>query len=137
MRHPAQGVTAALPGNDVHSLYEKGYAALSQNDRRGRVQPADRHLSKGSARRNAQYSIGEDYRRGQYKNAADAFLKGYKSPAIRHRRPSLSSACRSQHSARRRQPTRLSASSRPNFQEAPETVRDEAKAEQKKTAADT
>ena len=28
-------MTAALPGNDVHSLYEKGYAALSQNDYAG------------------------------------------------------------------------------------------------------
>src|SRR5262249_37516505 len=30
-----QSVTAALPGNDVHSLYEKGYGALSQNDYAG------------------------------------------------------------------------------------------------------
>ena len=28
-------MTAALPGNDVHSLYEKGYGALTQNDYAG------------------------------------------------------------------------------------------------------
>ena len=61
-------MTAALPGNDVHSLYEKGYGALSQNDYAGTEAAFSQLIDPGESY----------YRRNQYKNAADAFLKGYK-----------------------------------------------------------
>jgi len=77
-----QRLMAALPGDDAHSLNEKGHGALTQNDYAG-AEVAFRQLiesyPKDPLAADAQYWIGESfYRRGQYKAAADAFLKGYK-----------------------------------------------------------
>jgi tol-pal system protein YbgF len=78
----SQSMMAALPEGDAQSLYERGYGALLQRDYAGAA-TAFRQLIEGYPKDplagNAQYWIGESfYRRGQYKNAADAFLKGYK-----------------------------------------------------------
>ena len=77
-----QNLTAALPSGDAQTLYQQGYGALLQKDYAGaeiafsqlvNAYPNDALAS------NAQYWLGESYFvRGQYKNAADAFLKGYK-----------------------------------------------------------
>ncbi len=77
-----QNLTAALPGGDAQTLYQQGYGALLQKDYAG-AEGAFRQLvdtyPDDPLAANAQYWIGETYYvRGQYKNAADAFLKGYK-----------------------------------------------------------
>ena len=77
-----QRLMAALPGDDAHSLNEKGHGALTQNDYAG-AEVAFRQLiesyPKDPLAADEQYWIGESfYRRGQYKAAADDFLKGYK-----------------------------------------------------------
>ena len=64
------------------TLYQQGYGALLQKDYAG-AEGAFRELVNAYPNDplagNAQYWIGETYYvRGQYKNAADAFLKGYK-----------------------------------------------------------
>jgi tol-pal system protein YbgF len=77
-----QNLTAALPSGDAQTLYQQGYGALLQKDYAGAEvafgQLVDTYPSDPLAP-NAQYWLGESYYvRGQYKNAADAFLKGYK-----------------------------------------------------------
>ncbi len=74
--------TAAIPGSDAQSLYEQGYGAMLQHDY-GAAEAAFRQLLASHPNDplagSAQYWIGESYYvRGQYKNAADVFLKGYK-----------------------------------------------------------
>jgi tol-pal system protein YbgF len=81
-RQDPQNLTAALPGGDAQTLYQQGYGALLQKDYASaeitfsqlvNAYPGDPLAS------NAQYWLGESYYvRGDYKNAADAFLKGYK-----------------------------------------------------------
>ena len=76
-----QSLMAALPGGDAQALYQQGYGALLQKDYAG-AEGAFRQLldsyPKDPLAGDAQYWIGETYYvRGQYKNAADAFLKGY------------------------------------------------------------
>jgi tol-pal system protein YbgF len=133
-----QSVTAALPGNDVHSLYEKGYGALTQNDYAG-AEAAFRQLIESNPKdplaANAQYWIGESfYRRGQYKNAADAFLKGYKKYKSGDKAPEtllklgMSLAALGQKDAA----CSTFGELKTKFPKASETVRDEAKVEQKK-----
>jgi tol-pal system protein YbgF len=78
-----QSLTAALPGGDAQTLYQQGYGALLQKDYAG-AEGAFRQLVDAYPHdplaANAQYWIGESYYvRGQYKDAADAFLKGYKN----------------------------------------------------------
>ena len=134
-----QSVTAALPGNDVHSLYEKGYGALSQNDYAGAEAAFSQLIDtypKDPLAGNAQYWIGESYyHRGQYKNAADAFLKGYKKYKSGDKAPEtllrlgMSLAALGQKEAA----CSTFGELKTKFPKAPETVRDEAKAEQKKT----
>jgi tol-pal system protein YbgF len=73
---------AALPGDDAQSLYEQGYGSMLQHDY-GAAEAAFRQLVASHPNDplagSAQYWIGESYYvRGQYKSAADAFLKGYK-----------------------------------------------------------
>ena len=116
-----QSVTAALPGNDVHSLYEKGYGALSQNDYAGAEAAFSQLIDtypKDPLAGNAQYWNGESYyHRGQHKNAADAFLKGYKKYKSGDKAPeTLLKLGMSLAALGPRRPARLSASSRPNFQ---------------------
>ena len=71
-----------FPTGDAQTLYQQGYGALLQKDYAG-AEGAFRGLVRAypddPLAGNAQYWIGETYYvRGQYKNAADAFLKGYK-----------------------------------------------------------
>lgn len=133
-----QRLMAALPGTDVHSLYERGYGALSQKDYAG-AEAAFRQLiesyPKDPLAGNAQYWIGESfYGRGQYKNAADAFLKGYKKYKSGDKAPEtllklgMSLAALGQKDAACSTFGELKS----KYPAAPETVRDEAKAEQKK-----
>jgi tol-pal system protein YbgF len=77
-----QSLAAARPGGDAQTLYQQGYGALLQKDYTG-AEEAFRQLldayPNDPLAADAQYWIGETYYvRGQYKNAADAFLKGYK-----------------------------------------------------------
>lgn len=77
-----QNVTAGIPNGDAQSLYEQGYGAMLQHDY-GAAETAFRQLiashPSDPLAGSAQYWIGESYYvRGQYKSAADAFLKGYK-----------------------------------------------------------
>jgi len=129
---------AALPDSDVHSLYERGYGALSQRDYTG-AEAAFRQLvesyPKDPLAGNAQYWIGESfYRRGQYKNAADAFLKGYKNYKSGDKAPEtllklgMSLAELGQKDAACSTFGELKS----KYPAAPEPVRDEVKAEQKK-----
>jgi tol-pal system protein YbgF len=133
-----QSLMAALPDNDVHSLYEKGYGALSQKDYAG-AEDAFRQLigtyPKDPLAGNAQYWIGESfYRRGQYKAAADAFLKGYKKYKSGDKAPEtllklgMSLAALGQKDAACSTFGELKS----KYPAAPQPVRDEAKAEQKK-----
>jgi tol-pal system protein YbgF len=74
--------TAGIPNSDAQSLYEQGYGAMLQHDY-GAAETAFRQLIAAHPNDplagSAQYWIGESYYvRGQYKSAADAFLKGYK-----------------------------------------------------------
>jgi tol-pal system protein YbgF len=76
-----RNLTAPLPGADVQALYQRGYAALLQKDYGG-AEVAFRQLVEtypsDQLAGDAQYWLGETYyMRGQYKNAADNFLKGY------------------------------------------------------------
>jgi tol-pal system protein YbgF len=76
-----QSLVAALPGGDAQALYQQGYGALLQKDYAGAEGAFSQLLDTYPAdplAGDAQYWIGETYYvRGQYKNAADAFLKGY------------------------------------------------------------
>ncbi|HMK41625.1 MAG TPA: tol-pal system protein YbgF [Methyloceanibacter sp.] len=77
-----QGATAGIPNNDAQSLYEQGYGSMLQHDY-GAAEAAFGQLiasyPSDPLAGSAQYWIGESYYvRGQYKSAADAFLKGYK-----------------------------------------------------------
>jgi len=78
-----QSLASPLPSGDAQTLYQQGYAALLQKDYAGAElafkQVVDAYPYDPLAS-NAQYWLGESYYvRGQYKNAADAFLKGYKT----------------------------------------------------------
>ncbi len=81
-RSQPQDLAAPPPSGDAQTLYQQGYASLLQKDYAG-AEGAFRQLVDAYPNNvlasNAQYWIGETYYvRGQYKNAADAFLKGYK-----------------------------------------------------------
>jgi tol-pal system protein YbgF len=76
-----QNLMAHVTG-DAQTLYQQGYGALLQKDYAG-AEGAFRQLvdayPNDPLAADAQYWIGETYYvRGQYKNAADAFLNGYK-----------------------------------------------------------
>jgi tol-pal system protein YbgF len=133
-----QRLMAALPSDDAHSLYEKGHGALTQNDYAG-AEVAFRQLiesyPKDPLAADAQYWIGESfYRRGQYKAAADAFLKGYKKYKSGDKAPEtllklgMSLAALGQKDAA----CSTFGELKTKFPKAPETIRDEVKAEQKK-----
>ena len=75
-------MNAGIPNSDAQSLYEQGYGSILQRDY-GAAETAFRQLiaayPNDPLAGSAQYWIGESYYvRGQYKSAADAFLKGYK-----------------------------------------------------------
>jgi tol-pal system protein YbgF len=74
---------ASFPPADAASLYNQGYGDLLRRDYDS-AEIAFRRLIEGHPNDklagDAQYWLGESYYvRGQFKNAADAFLKGYKS----------------------------------------------------------
>jgi tol-pal system protein YbgF len=78
----AEPQNLTLPSGDAQTLYQQGYGALLQKDYGGAEiafkQVVDSFPNDPLAA-NAQYWLGETYYvRGQYKDAADAFLKGYK-----------------------------------------------------------
>ena len=133
-----QRLMAALPGDDAHSLNEKGHGALTQNDYAG-AEVAFRQLiesyPKDPLAADAQYWIGESfYRRGQYKAAADAFLKGYKKYKSGDKAPETLLKLGMSLAALGQKDTACSTFGelKTKFPKAPETVRDEVKAEQKK-----
>jgi tol-pal system protein YbgF len=77
-----QSLAAATPGGNATSLYNQGYGDLLQRDY-GAAESAFAQVVQAypddPLAGKAQYWLGETYYvRGQYKNAADAFLKGYK-----------------------------------------------------------
>ncbi len=78
----AQERTAALPAGDAGSLYRQAYGDLQQDYRA--AEAAFRQFlalyPNDTLAGNAQYWLGEThFARGDYKGAADAYLKGYKA----------------------------------------------------------
>jgi tol-pal system protein YbgF len=78
-----QSLAATTPGADARSLYDEGYGELFKRDYPA-AEAAFRQFLRSypddALAGNAQYWLGETYYvRGQYKKAADAFLKGYKT----------------------------------------------------------
>jgi tol-pal system protein YbgF len=133
-----QRLMAALPGDDAHSLNEKGHGALTQNDYAG-AEVAFRQLiesyPKDPLAADAQYWIGESfYRRGQYKAAADAFLSGYKKYKSGDKAPETLLKLGMSLAALGKKDAACSTFGelKTKFPKTPETVRDEVKAEQKK-----
>ncbi|HCL62640.1 MAG TPA: tol-pal system protein YbgF, partial [Rhizobiales bacterium] len=133
-----QSLTAALPSSDAQALYEQGYGAVLQRDYAG-AEAAFRQLLASypddALAGNAQYWIGETYyMRGDYKNAADAFLKGYKKHKSGDKAPdtllrlAMSLAALGQKDAACSTFGELKA----KFPTAPDQIRDEAKSERKK-----
>lgn len=132
-------LTAALPGATTQMLYQQGYGALLQKDYAG-AEGAFRHLLEtypsDPLAADAQYWIGETYYvRGQYKNAADAFLNGYKKYKSGQKAPDsllklgMSLAELGQKDAACSSFGEL----RTKFPQAPQHVREEATAWRKKT----
>jgi tol-pal system protein YbgF len=132
-------VTAAIPSGDAQSLYEQGYGSMLQHDY-GTAEAAFRQLVASHPNDplagSAQYWIGESYYvRGQYKNAADAFLKGYKKYKGSDKAPdtllklAMSLAELGQKDAACSTFSELAA----KFPNAPDTILDAAKGERKKT----
>jgi len=133
-----QSLVAALPGGDAQSLYQQGYGALLQKDYAG-AEGAFRQLldayPKDPLAGDAQYWIGETYYvRGQYKNAADAFLKGYKTYKSGQKAPDtllklgMALGALGQKDAACSTFNELKA----KYPRAPEHIADEARAERKK-----
>lgn len=133
-----QNLMAALPGGDAQSLYQQGYGALLQKDYGG-AEGVFRQLldayPKDALAGDAQYWIGETYYvRGQYKNAADAFLKGYKKYKSGQKAPDsllklgMALAALGQKDAACSTFDELKA----KYPGAPDHIADEAKAERKK-----
>jgi tol-pal system protein YbgF len=78
-----QASLASFPPEDAATLYNQGYGDLLRRDYAS-AETAFRRLIESHPNDklagDAQYWLGESYYvRGQYKNAADAFLKGYKT----------------------------------------------------------
>jgi tol-pal system protein YbgF len=135
---PPQSLAAHLGGASAQSLYQQGYGALLQKDYAG-AEGAFRELVEAYPNDplagDAQYWIGETYYvRGQYKNAADAFLSGYKKYKSGQKAPDtllklgMSLAELGQKEAACSTFDELKA----KFPKAPEAVSDEAKAWRKK-----
>ena len=82
---------ASFPPADATTLYNQGYGDLLRRDYPA-AETAFRRLIEAHPNDklagDAQYWLGESYYvRGQYKNAADAFLKGYKSYGMSPKAP--------------------------------------------------
>jgi tol-pal system protein YbgF len=135
----SEQTTAALPSDDAHSLYEQGYGSMLQHDYAA-AEAAFRRLVASHPTDplagSAQYWIGESYYvRGQYKSAADAFLKGYKKYKGSDKAPDtllklgMSLAELGQKDAACSTFSEVTA----KYPNAPEHILDEAKGERKKT----
>jgi tol-pal system protein YbgF len=78
-----QTLMTALPTPAAQALYQQAYGAFLQADYPAAEQGFRQFLAsypKDALAGNAQYWLGESYyARGDYKNAADAYLKGYKT----------------------------------------------------------
>jgi tol-pal system protein YbgF len=78
-----QSLAALAPGVDAASLYNQGYGDLLRRDYAAAetsFRQLVRHFPDDRLAGKAQYWLGESYFvRGQFKPAADAFLKGYKT----------------------------------------------------------
>jgi TolA-binding protein len=115
-----QRLMAALPGDDAHSLNEKGHGALTQNDYAG-AEVAFRQLIESTPRIRSRRMRNIGSARASTA-AANTRLPPTPSSratrntnlATRRRRHCSSSACPLPPLARRMPPARLSASSRPN-----------------------
>lgn len=129
---------AALPSGDAQSLYEQGYGALLQKDYAGAEgsfrQLVDSYPDDPLAG-NAQYWIGETYyARGEYKNAADAFLKGYKKYKSGQKAPDtlLKLGMTLAELGQKDAACSTFGELKTKFPAAPENIREEAKSERKK-----
>jgi tol-pal system protein YbgF len=130
---------AALPGSSARALFDEGQGELLQRDYAA-AESAFRKLVEAypddPLAGGAQYWLGETYyARGQYKNAADAFLTGYKKYKSGDKAPDtllrlgMALAELGQKDAACSTFGELGA----RFPKAPEHVLDQAKAERKKT----
>jgi tol-pal system protein YbgF len=133
-----QNLVAALPAADATSLYNQGYGDLLRRDYPSaeasfhqlvETYPSDRLAG------DAQYWLAESYFvRGQYKNAADAFLKGYKTYQAGQKAPDsllglgMSLAALGQKQAACSSFAELGV----KFAHAPENVREQTKSERRK-----
>jgi len=129
---------AALPSGDAQSLYEQGYGALLQHDYAG-AEGAFRRLvdsyPNDPLAGNAQYWLGESfYARGEYKNAADAFLKGYKKYKAGQKAPDtlLKLGMTLAELGQKDAACSTFGELKTKFPSAPEHIREEAKSERKK-----
>jgi tol-pal system protein YbgF len=133
-----QATTAGIPNSDAQSLYEQGYGSMLQHDY-GAAETAFRQLiasyPNDPLAGSAQYWIGESYYvRGQYKSAADAFLKGYKKYKASDKAPDtllklgMSLAELGQKDAACSSFSELTS----KYPKAPEHILDQAKGERKK-----
>jgi tol-pal system protein YbgF len=80
---PSHERTAALPAGDAQALYQEAYGALLGENyaaAEGKFRQFLELYPNGKLTGNAQYWLGETYfARGDYKAAAEAYLKGYKT----------------------------------------------------------
>ena len=127
--------TAALPGNNAEALYRQAYGDLLQQDYPAAEAAFRQFLAlypNDKLAGNAQYWLGEmHYARGDYKGAADAYLKGYKTYQKSDKAPDtllklgMSLAALGQKQEACSTFGELDA----KYPKAPEAVRDEAKSE--------
>lgn len=134
-----QNLTAALGGGNAQNLYQRGYGALLQKDYEA-AEGAFRDLldtyPSDPLAADAQYWIGESYYvRGQYKNAADAFLNGYKKYKSSQKAPDslLKLAMSLAELGQKDAACSTFDELKTKFPQAPEHVSDEARAWRKKT----
>ena len=133
-----QSLMAALPGADATSIYNQGYGDLLRRDYAAaatafgqlvRAYPNDPLAGK------AQYWLGETYYvREQYKDAAEAFLRGYKRYKSGEKAPDSLLKLAMSLAALGQKQEACSAFSElgTNFPTADERLRDEAKSERRK-----
>jgi tol-pal system protein YbgF len=129
---------AALPSGDAQSLYEQGYGAMLQKDYAG-AEGAFRQLvdsyPNDPLAGNAQYWLGDSfYARREYKNAADAFLKGYKKYKSGQKAPDtlLKLGMTLAELGQKDAACSTFGELKTKFPAAPEHIREEAKSERKK-----
>jgi tol-pal system protein YbgF len=135
---PAQTMMTALPAADAQTLYQQAYGDFMQADYPSAEAGFRQFLGsypKDALAGSAQYWLGESYyARGEYKNAADAFLKGYKTYKRSDKAPdtllklAMSLAALGQKDAACSTFGELDT----KFPRAPEALRDEAKDERAK-----